>query len=169
MMKKIVPPLLTLLLLGFHPSGSASDVYLQSLQGRLYSQPAFNATMIDELQKGAVMQLISQQKSWSEVRYQNKEGWISSYLIKATPPTKPVSLLTGEESESISDSARRRASVVTTAGAARGLAASERRARLGDDIRRSYLQLRKIERFSLGEEELNHFLATQDSAREERP
>jgi hypothetical protein len=87
---------------------------------------------------------------------EGKSGWVSSLLVGNRPPINKVRIITGT-GEDISKDARRRASVATSAAAARGLTEDDRR-RLGHRSDINYHALEDVEAIVISEAELTEFI-----------
>ncbi len=146
-------PLLLALPLGV----GAEALYVQSAKAKLLAQPRFGAAVVGELERGSAIELRAEEGRWVQVGSGETLGWLTRFVIGPTPPIDRTSLL-DEESPTIAPNARRRASAVTTAGAARGLAAEDRQ-RFGGDERGNRLGLDRMEALSLSEAEVRAFHA----------
>lgn len=104
----------------------ASPLYVQSLKGALFAQPAFDSTKVSGVRRGDVLTPVQMKGAWYEVKFADKQGWIPKLLLADRPPMKQVSVFTGNE-RVLEQKARVRASNVTTAGAARGLSSDRQR------------------------------------------
>lgn len=135
----------------------AQDVYyVQSLKAKIMSGPSFKSQVLGEVGKGLRLSSSARQGSWVKVVYNAKEGYISSMLLSTHPPMARQGLIKGEESD-IKQSVRRRASTYTSAAAARGLAADDRR-RLSRDEKVDYGALEKMESFTVSADEVSRFM-----------
>ncbi len=138
-------------------------MYVQSLKAKIMKWPSFKATVVSEVGKGQLLTLIGKEGNWAKVRFgSQKEGYISSLLLSKQPPISKQGLIKAEEGV-ISTSVRRRASTYTSAAAARGLAADDRR-RLSVVEKSDYTSLEKIEQFSLTEDEIMKFAKSEEAA-----
>ena len=125
--------LLMICLLGLSITAVAgTTLYVQSDKAALSASPAFDAPQLATLTKGDELAVIEKQADWYRVRAGGKTGWIPQLLVSTHKPMSRTSILSGEEN-SVKTSARRRASNVTTAGAARGLANEDRRRANGEE------------------------------------
>lgn len=134
---------------------SANVVYVQSLKAKVMSAPSFKAEAVGVVKKGDALTVLHKKDRWYRVDYMNKTGWIPDMVVGTRPPMKRISVLTGEE-ESIGTGARRRASQVTSAAAARGLAEDDRR-RLGHKGVVDYTALEKLDGLRITDEEVAQF------------
>ncbi len=135
----------------------AQDVYyVQSLKAKIMSGPSFKSPVLGEVGKGVRLSSSARQGSWVKVVYHAKEGYISAMLLSTHPPMERQSLIKGEGSD-IKQSVRRRASTYTSAAAARGLAADDRR-RLSRDEKVDYGSLEKMESFAISADEVSRFM-----------
>jgi hypothetical protein len=133
-------------------------LYVQSAKATLMAEPAFGAASVAELERGTAVNELESRKRWLKVRVGKKSGWVSRFLLSAHPPLKKVTVLDEGEQKDIEKNARRRASAVTTAGAARGLSADERR-RADDHNRADFHALERLEQIKVSAEELSRFAA----------
>ncbi len=130
--------------------------YVQSLKAKIMAGPSFKSNVLGEAVKGSKFVSSGKEGSWIKVSFgKNKEGYISSMLLSPHPPIERISLIKGEESD-IKQSVRRRASTYTSAAAARGLAADDRR-RLSKDEKVDYGALEKVEEFKLSADDVARF------------
>ncbi len=136
---------------------AAETLYVQSNKAKLLETPQFNAPAVGELQKGNEVNVLQQQKRWVEVEYQGNSGWLSRFLLSDHPPLKKVTVLGDGETLKLEENARRRASAVTTAGAARGLSADDRkRSNSGD--KSDYFALEKVENYKVEDKAVTEFI-----------
>lgn len=152
-MKTIFAIVLTLLLAG---AAQAEElVYVRSLKAAVYEEPSFAARQVATFAKGAEMVKLGEEKRWYRVQYREVTGWVAELLVSARPPTARQGAIKADTE--IGTSARRRASAVATAGAARGLAADDRR-RLSGDNTTDYHSLAYMEGIDPSEDEVVEFL-----------
>ena len=146
----------TLLLLLWAGSALAqSTVFVQSRAANITESPNFGATVKAELVRGQQLEVLSTEGAWYRVRWDGHEGWIPKLLVAGHVPMQRATVVTGEEI-SVKDSARRRASNMTTAGAARGLAGEDRR-RTSQDNAADYEAVLEMESYSLEESDVDSF------------
>ena len=131
-------------------------VYVQSLKAKLLSAPAFNATVVAEADRGDAAAVLETQARWYKVQLGNHSGWLSRLVVSDHAPLNKTTALDAAHTGDIS--ARRRASVATTAGAARGLAADDR-LRASQSGLTNYVALEKVEQLTVSEQEALDFLA----------
>jgi len=134
----------------------AETMYIQSKQAKLLSEPNFKSQSITTLEKAVAVEVISKKGRWSEIKFAGEQGWVSSFILAPKPPLNKVTILKGENID-LSKSARKRASAVTTAGAARGLAADERM-RNSELQKTDYQALEKVEEMSVTDREIKQFM-----------
>jgi hypothetical protein len=130
-------------------------VYVRSLKADLYAEPAFSARHVAAFPKGVELVKLEDRDRWFLVRNREVTGWVAKLLVSATPPRERDSAI--KEDSQIGGNARRRASAVATAGAARGLAADDRR-RLSQDNVADFSALATMESLSLADAEVIDFL-----------
>jgi uncharacterized protein YgiM (DUF1202 family) len=159
-MEKIMKKLLTTLsfLLGFSASLYAANtmMYIQSTKASLQSAPSFGSSSLLSLEKGAQVEVIEIKGRWVKIKTGTQEGWVSKFLVSEQPPLKKKVTILKEDAPDM-DNARRRASAVTTAGAARGLSA-DNRDRSNDSQFTNYRDLEKVEKMDINEKELEKFI-----------
>ncbi len=131
-------------------------LYVQSSKAKLMAQPKFSAEVIGTLQQGAVLEQVQHEKRWVQVIEGTHTGWVSSFLLSKQPPLKKISVLENREAQNLEESARRRASAVTTAGAARGLSADDRK-RANAHNKADFLALERVEDFQVTTAEVKSF------------
>lgn len=101
----------------------AETRYIASQKAKVLQEPNFQASPLTEMSKGDAIEVLSTQGVWLNVKVKEQSGWISKFLVSPTPPIEKVTVLPGDDETSLKD-VRRRTSAITTAAAARGLAAS---------------------------------------------
>jgi len=157
-MNRILVPALFLIALMYStsPVYAQSEYYVQSVKAKVMSATSFNSTVMGEVGKGYKFTSAAKVGTWVKVKYNNKDGYVSSLLLATHPPFDRIALIKGDESE-ITQGVRRRASSFTSAAAARGLTADDRR-RLGTEERADYELLDYMESFKVSTDELNRFM-----------
>lgn len=135
---------------------AGETLYVQSTRAKLLERPAFGAPVAAAAEKGDALALLETRGRWVKVRLGDRSGWLSAYLVGKHPPVDKASVLTDDKT-AIGENARRRASAVTTAGAARGLAADDR-ARSSNRNAADYRAVEKMEGLELKQQEVEHFL-----------
>lgn len=130
--------------------------YVQSLKAKVLAAPSFKSKVLGEASRGTKLASSGREGGWVKVSYYNKEGYVSSLLVSTYPPIMKKGLIKGGEEAEIKQSVRRRASTYTSAAAARGLAADDRR-RLSREEKVDYESLEKIEALALSEDEVTRF------------
>jgi uncharacterized protein YgiM (DUF1202 family) len=130
--------------------------YVQSVKAKVMSGPAFKSPVIGEVAKGHKFVSPGREGGWIKVNHGGKEGYVSSLLLSTRLPLEKTVLIKGEDAE-IKQGVRRRASSYTSAAAARGLAADDRR-RLSKEEKVDYESLEKVEAFQLSADEINRFM-----------
>lgn len=131
-------------------------LYVQSVRAKVMKGPSFKAGVVGEVGQGFKFVSSGREGNWVKVRLDSKEGYVPALLLAAHPPMGKQGLITGQEKE-IKQSARRRASTYTSAAAARGLTAVDRK-RLNEDGGVNYESLEKMEAFSLSQDEIDLFM-----------
>ena len=152
-MKTILLVILSLTLSGL--AHAEEFVYIRSLKADLYAEPSFSAKHLATFPKGAKLVKLEEQRRWYLVQYREITGWVAKLLVSASPPKNRERAIKADSK--IGSSARRRASAVATAGAARGLAADDRR-RKSQDNTTDYSALAFMEGISLSDAEVIDFL-----------
>ena len=148
--------LLTALLIATPWSVHAETIYVQSVKAKLMSAPALTAQVVAEAPKGTAFEVIGSRDGWYEVRRDGATAWLSKLVAAPHQPLTKITVLPAADSAPVDNHARRRASVVTTAGAARGLAPAARARR--DDTGSDYAALEKMEATHVTEEETRRFI-----------
>lgn len=137
--------------------GAGSSVlYVQSSKAKIMKSPSFRAKVVVTAKRGEELKVISKKGRWYQVKADGKTGWVSKLLVSRSKPFKKVSVFAKADKD-ISNKARRRASVMTTAAAARGLAEDDRR-RLGAETKSDYAALEKVEAMSVSEADVDNFV-----------
>jgi len=129
--------------------------YVQSVKAKVMSGPAFKSLVVGEVAKGHKFVSSGREGGWIKVKHGGKDGYVSSLLLSTRPPLEKTVLIKGEDAE-IKQGVRRRASSYTSAAAARGLAADDRR-RLSSEGTVDYSALEKVEAFTVSSEEVMKF------------
>ena len=132
-------------------------LYVQSLKAKLMAEPSFGAEVVSQLDKGTEVSLLESNKRWLKVGAGTQRGWVSSFLLSKQPPIKKVSVLGNRGAQDLEQGARRRASAVTTAGAARGLSADDRK-RTNSGDKSDYFALEQIENYSVSSRAVSQFI-----------
>ena len=143
------------LMLGLATVAVAEELYVQSVKAKVMSQPTFKSTVLAEVAKGHKFTATEKKGSWRKVTHGGKDAYVSSLLLSPNPPMAKVGLIKGENTE-IKQDVRRRASTYTSAAAARGLAADDRR-RMSTEVNADFHALEKIEAFSVSNDEIAKF------------
>lgn len=153
-MKRLLSGLLFLLPLAANAEGI---LYVQSAKAKILASPRFDAAVVTEASRGDELALVESQARWNKVTVAGKTGWVSKFLVSDRAPLNRVTVLGGDE-EAIDANARRRASVVTTAGAARGLSGDERM-RANNASVANYRAVEVMEKIRVSDEEASSFLS----------
>jgi uncharacterized protein YgiM (DUF1202 family) len=130
--------------------------YVQSVKAKVMSGPSFKSAVIGEVSKGMKLAASGRAGSWMKVKFNDKDGYVSSLLVASHPPLEKTGVIKGEDAE-IKQGVRRRASSFTSAAAARGLAQDDRR-RVNTQEKADYDSVGKMEAFSLSDEEVRRFM-----------
>lgn len=120
--KRIISSLLPLCLAITSVAVQADTRYVSSVKAKVLQEPNFASTTLIELTKGETLDVLNAKGTWLNVKTNEKTGWISKFLVAETPPIDKITVLSGEDETELKD-VRRRTSAITTAAAARGLAA----------------------------------------------
>ncbi|MDH5736236.1 MAG: SH3 domain-containing protein [Gammaproteobacteria bacterium] len=144
-----------LLLFSLAGFAEARTMYIQSMTAKIVDNPTFRAKNVLLVKKGDQVEVIQQKGRWLKVSSQGKQGWISKFLLDNHPPVKKVNVLVRENQ--IISNVRRRASAVTTAGAARGLSADQRR-RASSKGGSNFIALEKLEMLGVTDEDVRLFV-----------
>lgn len=139
----------------FVNAAEAKTMYIQSMTAKLVDTPNFRSKIVLVMQKGDQVELVQQRGRWLKVSSQGKQGWISKFLVANHPPVKKINVLARQNQ--IVTNVRRRASAVSTAGAARGLSAEQRR-RASSKGGANFIALEKLEMLGVTEEDLRLFV-----------
>lgn len=158
-MKRILLAPATLMISFFLFAAAASaqgEYYVQSVKAKIMSAATFKSPVLGEVVKGHKFISSGKEGNWIKVKYSDKEGYVSALLLAPHPPFEKTGVIRGDESD-INQGVRRRASSYSSAAAARGLAADDRR-RLGKEEKVDYESLDKMESFKLSSEEISRFM-----------
>lgn len=131
--------------------------YVQSVKAKVMSASSFKAPVLAEVVKGTKLLSLGKVGSWVKVKLENStEGYVSALLLSTHAPFEKTGVIKGEEAD-INQGVRRRASSYTSAAAARGLTADDRR-RLSKEEKIDYESLEKMEAFKVSPEEVSRFM-----------
>jgi uncharacterized protein YgiM (DUF1202 family) len=133
--------------------------YVQSVKAKVMSSTSFKAPVLGEVAKGYKFTASGREGSWVKVKFNEREGYVSSLVLSTHPPLEKTGVIKADDGE-IKQGVRRRASSYTSAAAARGLAQDDRR-RLSKEEKVDYDSLDKIEAFMVTPEELGRFMEGQ--------
>jgi len=129
--------------------------YVQSMKAKVMSGPSFKSGVMGEVAKGHTFTATGREGSWVKVTYNAKTGYVSSLLVATHPPLDKEGVIRAEQDD-IKQGVRRRASTYTSAAAARGLAADDRK-RLSMEEEVNYKALEQIEAFTVSNDEVIKF------------
>lgn len=132
----------------------AETLYVQSKAAKIYSEKSFKSSSLGEFKRGQQLEMISKEGSWIKVRTGKLEGWMPTLLLSDQKPVRKDSVLL-EKSKDIKETARRRASSTSVAGAARGLQGEEGSDEVGEA---DYDALEKVESIKHSEDEIKSFM-----------
>jgi len=154
--KSLITSLVLAISVGFTATSMAETRYISSTKANLLTEPDFKATKIAKLNKGEEVTIETTQGPWLKVTTINQQnGWLSKFLTKTTPPIDRITVLPGKDASKLKD-VRRRTSAITSAAAARGLAASSRGSK--EDLYKSDEQaVVYMESFNIQEDDLDIF------------
>jgi uncharacterized protein YgiM (DUF1202 family) len=138
------------------PLFAEETCYVQSMKAKVMSGPTFKSAIVAEVGKGQKLISSGRVGSWMKVNYDSKTGYISSLLVANHVPLEKAGLIKGKEGD-IKQGVRRRASTYTSAAAARGLAADDRR-RLSKEEKANYEALADLESLAISDAELSKFI-----------
>lgn len=130
--------------------------YVQSVKAKVLSAPSFKASVLGEASRGTRLSSIGRDGSWVKVGYYGKDGYVAAILLSVSPPMAKHTMIRAGDSE-FQQGVRRRASTYTSAAAARGLAADDRRRISGED-KHDYDGLERVEKYTLSDIELTKFM-----------
>lgn len=145
------------LIFGAVPAFGQRVYYVQSMRAKITSNPSFKARTIAVVKKGYPLTVLGRKGTWIKVKYGNKQGYVPSLLLSRRPPLNKRGLIKADE-DALKSNIRRRASTYTSAAAARGLAADDRR-RLSAEGEIDLGSLEKMEAFTVSVDELSKFQA----------
>ena len=131
--------------------------YVQSVKAKVMSGSSFKSQVLGEVSKGYKFETAGRAGSWIKVKFNSKDGYVSSLLLSSHPPMEKTGLIKGEGAD-INQGVRRRASSSTSAAAARGLTADDRiRSSREEEV--DYKALEKVEAYSVNPDEISKFMA----------
>jgi len=130
--------------------------YVQSAKAKIMIGASFKSASLGEVHKGFKFTSSGREGSWVKVKFDNRDGYVSSLLLSTHPPLDKAGIIKAEDTD-IKQGVRRRASSYTSAAAARGLAQDDRR-RLSKEEKVNYEALDKIESFTVSADEVSRFM-----------
>lgn len=150
--------MLTLFTTGLH---AADVLYVQSMRAKLKKEPGFRSETVGSVKRGTMLKVIgSYYGRWYNVSAGAKKGWVHRLSVSKNRPMKKVRVIRAYGVD-IAKRARRRASAITSAAAARGLSDADRK-RMSDLSRADYASLDKLEKLAgeITEAEVDDFILT---------
>jgi len=144
-MKRMV---LAVMILGMFPAHALAvdTLFVQSAKAKVMSEPKFSAELVGTLVRGDKLEAHEVQGRWYRVSTGQIDGWINKLCVSEQPPLKKVTAIKGDTHE-LEENARKRASAITSAAAARGLTELQRK-RLSEMEKADYQDLVGLETFS---------------------
>jgi len=130
--------------------------YVQSVKAKVMYGASFKSGVLGEVGKGYKFASSGREGTWVKVKFDDRDGYVSSLLVSTRPPLEKAGVIKAENTE-IKQGVRRRASSYTSAAAARGLAADDRR-RLSKEEKVNYEALEKMESFMVSSDEVSRFM-----------
>jgi len=130
--------------------------YVQSVKAKVMSAPSFKAYVLGEVNRGTRFGSTGREGSWVKISYNGKDAYVAAILLSVTRPMPKHTMIKTDNSD-FQQGVRRRASTYTSAAAARGLTADDRRRLSGDD-KLDYDGLERVEKFSVTDTELAKFM-----------
>ena len=156
-MKMLINLVLSLVLCLITQQVAAQETYyVQSVKAKVLAAPSFKATILGEASRGTRLSSVGKDGSWIKVNYYGKEGYVAAILVSTAPPMAKHTMIKAGDTD-FQQGVRRRASTYTSAAAARGLAADDRRRLSGED-KLDYDSLEKVERYAVSDAELTKFM-----------
>ena len=139
----------------FSLAAHAEFMYVQSFKVKVLVEPSYKSMSVFYVKKGDRLNVLEKRGRWVLVSNGQKSGWMLKFMLANHAPLRRSSVLSSNQ---IIGNVRRRASAVTTAGAARGLTADQR-GRISQKNRANYFDLEKLEKLGVKEEEVYKFIA----------
>jgi uncharacterized protein YgiM (DUF1202 family) len=99
----------------------SETLYIKSLKADLLSEPKAGSDVVGTLQRNDPVEQLGRDKNWIQVKSSSVTGWVSSLFVTKVKSAEKSSVLQTEVD--LSQNSRKRASALTSAGAARGLRA----------------------------------------------
>jgi len=150
-----------MLFLGFATwSAFAGVLYVQSVSTKMMSERSFKSKPITDLKRGDKLESSKSEGGWYKVKSGSFEGWVHRLSVSRNRPMAKISLVT-QASPKIGNKARKRASAITSAAAARGLSDSDRK-RTSDRDKPEFGKLKNLEDSAgeISDSEVVHFIHT---------
>lgn len=130
--------------------------YVQSVKAKIMAEASFKSRMIAEVGRGYRLTGLGKSGRWVRVKYGSREGFVPALLVSPNPPLEKMSIIRGEDT-TLQQNVRRRASTYTSAAAARGLTADDRR-RLSKEEKVDFESLEQLEAINISEAEIMKFI-----------
>ena len=125
------------------PTVFAKTYYVKSASAGILKEAKFGAEVLESVSQAQGVEFLEADKTWYKVQYQSVVGWIPKMALSAQKPLGDQASVIGQ-AQDLSEGARKRASVTTTAGAGRGLLEGRQEQLL--DLRKfDYQALEKLE------------------------
>jgi uncharacterized protein YgiM (DUF1202 family) len=153
---KMIPALVLMVGLSGATLFAQQVYYVQSVKAKVLSAASFKSRLIAEVGRGYKLKALGKEGNWIKVKYGSLAGYVPALLLSPVPPIEKQGLIKGDES-ALRHNIRRRASTYTSAAAARGLTADDRR-RLSKDEKVDYESLEQVESFTVSDAEVLKFM-----------
>ncbi len=136
---------------------AAEILYVQSAKAKLMSDKNFKSDLKETLKRGDRLEALENSGGWYKVSAGTTKGWVHRLSVSTNPVMEKLTLISADAPD-ISRGARKRASAITSAAAARGLSDTDRK-RLNEQGRADYRSLEKLEKDAGGisENEVEEF------------
>lgn len=156
-MKRAFLPIVALLLLPV--IASAKDLFVQSANAKIMSEPNFKAQVVNTVSRGDKLEQMEEKEGWIKVKTGAASGWVNHLAVAGSPPMDKVTLVTADAAD-IQEKSRKRSSAITSAAASRGLSDAERK-RLSDGGQADYRAMAHLEQLAgaISEQDIRDFEA----------
>lgn len=156
-MKRAFLPIVALLLLPV--IASAKDLFVQSANAKIMSEPNFKAQVVNTVSRGDKLEQMEEKDGWIKVKTGAASGWVNHLAVAGSPPMDKVTLVTADAAD-IQEKSRKRSSAITSAAASRGLSDAERK-RLSDGGQADYRAMAHLEQLAgaISEQDIRDFEA----------
>ena len=140
-------------------AGAGRTLYVRSAVMPVKAGAAFDSETLETLHRGDAVKAVGREGDWFRIERRGRTGYVHRLGVSDRAPAGEPGVFTGD-TPSVTPSARRRASAMTSAAAARGLT-GDSASSLSDPTPANYRALEEIESVAgkITEQDVEHFQA----------